>query len=155
MIRLTLLLLVLSHHLWSEQGNSDDVGHITAVGITKPLDIFSHATVYKGLIHVSCIQGFKPGTFEFSGSDAGSQAEQVLENIKTVLEQASSGLDRVLKLTIFFTDIDRDFEAVNEAINRYFPHDPPARSSLGVAKLPRNARVVMECTAAQNNELRK
>lgn len=128
--------------------NNDEIRHIVASGLTKPLPIFSHATIYQGLIHVSCIQGFVPGTFEFPSPDAKAQAQQVLQNLKTVLEQAGSSLDRVLKLTIFFTDMQKDFAAVNEMINRYFPENPPARSSIGVAELPRNAKVVMECTAA-------
>jgi len=139
-----LFFLIMSHQALA----FDEIRHVTAAGLTKPLAIFSHATVYRGLVQVSCMQGFKPGTFEFLGPDAGSQAEQVLQNIKTVLEQAGSSLDRVLKLTIFFADIEKDFEAVNEVINRHFPALPPARSSIGVSKLPRNARVVMECSAA-------
>lgn len=132
------------------QGESQtpgDIEHIVATALSKPLPIFSHATVYQGLVHVSCIQGFLPGTMEFPG-DAKTQAEQVLKNLKQVLEQSGSSLDRVLKLTIFFRNLKDDFAAVNEVINRYFPKNPPARSSIGVAELPRDAKVVMECSAA-------
>ncbi len=124
--------------------------HITCFAssiLTRPLPVFSHVTNFRGLLHVSCIQGFLPGTFEFPSDDAGAQAEQVLRNLQTVLEEAGSGLSQVLKLTLFFTNMKLDFPAVNEVVNRFFPVNPPARSSIGVAELPRNAKIVMECTA--------
>ena len=137
-------IFLVSNYSWS----LNNITHLTASGVTKPLDIFSHATIYRDLVHVSCMQGFVPGTLEFAGEDASTQAEQLLKNLTLVLEQAGSGLDRVLKLNIYFADIKRDFVAVNTVINKYFPHNPPARSSLGVATLPRDAKVVMDCTAA-------
>ncbi len=128
---------------------SNSITYLTAEQITKPLPIFSHASSYQGLVHVSCIQGFIPGTFDFPSSDAAEQAEQVLKNLQTVLRQSNSDLKRILKLTIYFVAMQEDFPGVNAVINRYFPEHPPARSSLGVAELPRNARIVMDCTAAR------
>lgn len=128
--------------------DSKTIKHILAKGVTQPLPIFSHATVYNGLVHVSCVQGFIPESFDFPGDDAGRQAEQMIKNLQIILEQAGSRLERVLKITIFFIDIKNDFPVVNEIINKYFPVNPPARSSIGVAELPRNAKVVIECCAA-------
>jgi 2-iminobutanoate/2-iminopropanoate deaminase len=136
---------------WLDLDHSDHhraIHHLTAEGVTKPLPIFSHTTTFQGLIHVSCMQGFIPETFDFPSDDAGEQAEQVIKNLRTVLEQSNSSLERVLKLTLYFVALEEDFPKVNEVINRYFPTKPPARSSLGIAALPRKARIVMDCTAA-------
>src|SRR5262245_13602865 len=125
------------------------VRHVICDGVTKPLPLFSHATVHNGTVYVSCIQGFIPGTFEFP-SAAEDQARQVLRNLKAVLEQAGSDLRHVLKITLFMTDM-RDFPKINEAVNEAFPESPPARSSIAVAELPRNAKVVIEAIAAVRN----
>jgi len=126
------------------------VRHITCDGVTKPLAVFSHATVHNGIVYVSCIQGFIPGTFEFPSAAAADQARQALSNLKVVLEQAGSRLSHVLKITIFMTDM-RDYAKINEAVNEAFPEKPPARSSIAVAELPRNAKVVIEAIAAVTN----
>jgi 2-iminobutanoate/2-iminopropanoate deaminase len=127
------------------------VRHVSCDGVTKPLPLFSHATVHNGIVYVSCIQGFIPGTFEFPSAAAEDQARQVLRNLKAVLEQAGSDLRHVLKITLFMTDM-RDFPGINEAVNEAFPESPPARSSIAVAELPRNAKVVVEAIAAVRNE---
>jgi 2-iminobutanoate/2-iminopropanoate deaminase len=123
------------------------VRHVVCEGVTKPLPLFSHATVHNGTVYVSCIQGFLPGTFEFPFAAAGDQARQVFRNLKVVLEQAGSDLRHVLKITLFLTDM-ADFPNVNEAVNEAFPESPPARSSIAVAELPRNAKVAVEAIAA-------
>ena len=125
--------------------------HITCDGVTKPLPIFSHATVYNGIVYVSCVQGFIPGTFQFPSEAPEDQARQMLANLKTVLERAGSCFRRVLKMTIFMTDMG-DFAKINEVINEAFPESPPARSSIAVAKLPRDAKVVIEVIAAVGSE---
>lgn len=123
------------------------VQHITCEGLTKPLPIYSHASVHNGIVYVSSIQGFIPGTFDFPSEHPEDQARQVLRNLKVVLEEAGSDLDHVLKLTIFMTEM-AGFEKINEAINEAFPKAPPARSSIAVPELPRHAKVVMEAIAA-------
>lgn len=133
--------------------NSRDgtIQHITCDGVTKPLPIFSHATVYNGIVYASCVQGFIPGTFQFPSEAAEDQARQMLANLKIVLKQAGSCVRRVLKMTIFMTDME-DFAKINEVINEAFPESPPARSSIAVAKLPRDAKVVIEVIAAVGSE---
>ncbi len=127
------------------------VHHIVCDGLTKPLPVYSHATVHRGIVYVSCIQGFIPGTFEFPSGAAGDQARQVLRNLKVVLEHAGSDLSHVLKITIFMTDM-QDFPKINEAVNEAFPESPPARSSIAVAQLPRGAKVVIEAIAAVKDD---
>lgn len=129
------------------QSRETAIQHIVCDALTTPLPIFSHATVHNGIVYVSCIQGFIPGTFEFPSGAAEDQARQMLANLKVVLEQAGSRLSHVLKITLFMTDM-RDFSKINEAVNEAFPESPPARSSIAVAELPRGAKVVIEAIAA-------
>jgi 2-iminobutanoate/2-iminopropanoate deaminase len=127
------------------------IRHINCDAVPKPLPLYSHATVHGGIVYVSCIQGFLPGTLEFPSADAEDQARQVLRNLKLVLEQAGSSLSCVLKITIFMTDM-RDFPKINKAVNEAFPEAPPARSSIAVAELPHDAKVVIEAIAALTDE---
>jgi len=82
------------------------------------------------------------------GDDVRSQTRQVLDNLKAVLDAAGSGLDKVVKTTVFLQDID-DFAAMNEVYAEYFPAAPPARSAVEVARLPLGARVEIECVATR------
>lgn len=116
--------------------------------LTKPLPIYSHAVVYAGLAHISAVQGFVPGTFSFPGGGVGAEAEQMMQNLGKILAGVGSSYDRILKMCLFFTDLNNDFLDTNAVVNRYIPQHSPARSSLGVAALPRGARVVVDCVAA-------
>lgn len=78
--------------------------------------------------------------------DAASQCKQILTNLEAVLREAGSNLDRVLKTTIFLTDI-ADFASVNEVYARFFGVHKPARSTVAVAALPKGARLEIECIA--------
>jgi 2-iminobutanoate/2-iminopropanoate deaminase len=85
-------------------------------------------------------------TGELVKGDIGQQTTQVLENIKGVLESQSSGMEDVVKVTIFLKDIG-NFNRVNEVYSTYFPTSPPARSTVEVARLPRDAGIEIEVTA--------
>ncbi|WP_406694680.1 RidA family protein [Singulisphaera sp. Ch08] len=123
------------------------VRHIICDRVTKPLPLYSHATVHNGVVYVSALQGFIPGTFDFPSPAPADQARQALANLKLILEQAGSSLSHVLKITIFMTDM-RDFPKINEVVNEVFPESPPARSSIAVAEIPRDAKVAIETIAA-------
>ena len=75
-----------------------------------------------------------------------AQTEQVLKNLAVVLVAAGSSLERVVKTTVYLRDIN-DFASMNEVYGRYFPSDPPARATVEVSRLPRDARVLMELIA--------
>ncbi len=124
-----------------------DIRRIVATGVTKPLSNYVHAAVFGGLVYVSGVQGFLPGTFDFPEGGAGPQAARALKNLAIILDQADSGLDRVLKLTILLVEMV-DFPYVNEAIDVAFQTHLPARSTLAVKELPRGARVIFDVTAA-------
>ena len=81
-----------------------------------------------------------PDTGKLVGDDAAAQTHQVMANLAAVLDSAGVSLERVVRCTIFLTDM-ADFAAVNAVYGMSFPHDPPARETVGVAALPRGARV--------------
>ena len=87
-----------------------------------------------------------PKTGELVKGDIRNQTRQVLENIRGVLESQSSGMKDVVKVTIFLKDIG-NFNRVNEVYATYFPSSPPARSTVEVAKLPKDADIEIEMIA--------
>ena len=87
-----------------------------------------------------------PKTRELVKGDIGQQTHQVLENIKGVLKSQNLGMEDVVKVTIFLKDIG-DFNRVNEVYSTYFPSSPPARSTVEVARLPRDADIEIEAVA--------
>jgi len=78
--------------------------------------------------------------------DVAAQTEQVLKNLSAVLRAAGSGLERVVKTTVYLKDIN-DFARMNEVYVRYFSKEPPARATVEVARLPRDAKVEIELIA--------
>jgi len=85
-------------------------------------------------------------TGELARGDIRQQTRQVLENIKGVLESQKLGMEDVVKVTIFLKDIG-NFNQVNEVYASYFPSSPPARSTVEVARLPRDADIEIEAIA--------
>ena len=78
--------------------------------------------------------------------DIGTQTRQVLTNLRNILEASGSGMEWVLKTTVFLADMN-DFGAMNEVYASFFPQNPPARSTIQVARLPKDARVEIEAIA--------
>lgn len=119
---------------------------ISAPNAPQAAGPYSHAVVHDGLVFCSGQIPLDPATGELVTGDIAQQTERVLDNLATVLAAAGSGLDRVLKTTVFLADI-ADFAAMNAAYARRFADHRPARSTIGVAALPRGARVEIECIA--------
>lgn len=90
--------------------------------------------------------GIDPATGEFSGDGVAEQADRALTNLSAILDAAGSGLDRLVKVTVFLADID-DWPAVNEVYARRIPEPFPARSAFAVKDLPKAARVEIEAVA--------
>ena len=87
-----------------------------------------------------------PATGEFVSDDVTEQTEQVFKNLIAVLEAAGAGLNAVVKTTVFLADMG-EFAAMNEVYGRYFSDNKPARATVQAARLPRDARVEIECIA--------
>lgn len=87
-----------------------------------------------------------PGTGEIVSGDIQIQTRRVLENLKAVIESGGSSLDKVVKVTVFLKDMN-DFAAMNEMYDQYFGNNPPARSAVQVARLPRDVDIEIECVA--------
>ena len=108
--------------------------------------VFSPAIVAGELVFTSGQIGIDPKTSQMVEGGFEAQAEQVLRNLAAVLEAAGSDLSQVLKTTVFLADMD-DYNKMNEIYSRHFKEDPPARSTVQVARLPRNARIEIEAVA--------
>lgn len=110
----------------------------------KPIGPYSQAVKVNGFIFVSGQLGIdKNGTLPNTTKD---QTEQVLKNLQSILEAAGSSLEKVVKVTIFFTQKD-DFSIINEVYAKFFHHEYPARSAICVAALPKEALVEIEAIA--------
>ncbi len=112
----------------------------------KAIGPFSQAIVTGDLVFCAGQIGVDPKTGEFAGTGLEEQAVQVLRNLSAVLEAAGSDLDNVVKTTVFLADMN-DFNAMNEIYRNHFSGDFPARSTVQVARLPRNARIEIEAIA--------
>ncbi|WP_058865938.1 RidA family protein [Chloracidobacterium thermophilum] len=87
-----------------------------------------------------------PATMTIVGDDVATQTRQVLTNLAAVLQAAGSHLAHVVKTTVFLKDMN-EFQAMNEVYATFFPSAPPARSTVEVARLPKDVRVEIECIA--------
>ena len=107
---------------------------------------YSQAVAAGGFLFVSGQLGLKPGATEMVDGGITEQTEQVLANLTAVLEAGGSSLDRVVKVTVFLQRLE-DFAGMNEVYARVIGSDPPARSTVEVAKLPSGALVEIEAIA--------
>ncbi|MDX6524718.1 MAG: 2-iminobutanoate/2-iminopropanoate deaminase [Gaiellales bacterium] len=109
---------------------------------------YSQAIISGDLVFASGQVPLDPATGALVDGGVSEQTEQVLRNVQFVLEEAGSGLDRVLKTTVFLTDLG-SFGAMNEVYARHFTAPYPARSTIEVSALPAGAAVEIECTAVR------
>ena len=107
---------------------------------------YSQAVKANGLVFASGQIPIDPETGQFVAGGIVEQTEQVLKNLGAVLEAAGSGLDRIVKTTVFLADM-QEFAAMNEVYARFFKETPPARATVEAARLPRDARVEIEAIA--------
>lgn len=116
-----------------------------AVKTGTPNGIFSPAIITGDLVYTSGQIGLDPKTGQMAeGFEA--QLEQVFQNLTAVLEASGSSIDHVVKATVFLADMN-DYNTMNELYRKKFKGDPPARSTVQVAKLPRDARIEIEVVA--------
>jgi 2-iminobutanoate/2-iminopropanoate deaminase len=111
-----------------------------------PIGPYSQAIQAGGLLFCSGQIPLDPATNQMKGTDIETQARQVLENVKSLLEAGGASLETVVKTTIFLKSMG-DFPKVNEIYASYFKGVHPARSTVEVARLPKDALVEIEVTA--------
>ena len=113
-----------------------------------PVGPYSQAVAHAGWVFASGQIPLDPRTGALVPGEIEAQTEQVLANLAAVLEAAGSSLARVVKTTVYVTDL-REWAVVNETYGRYFPAPHPARATVEVAALPAGARVEIEAIAAR------
>ena len=121
----------------------DTVSTDKAPGAIGP---YSQAVKAGGMVFCSGQIPIDPATGEFVAGDVAEQTEQVLKNLSAVLGAAGASLNSVVKTTVFLADMG-DFAAMNEVYGRYFSENKPARATVQAARLPRDAKVEIECIA--------
>jgi 2-iminobutanoate/2-iminopropanoate deaminase len=107
---------------------------------------YSQAIKAHGFVFVSGQLSLEPGHTELRAGTIREQTEQVFANLRAILEAAGSGLDRLVKTTVFLQNLD-DFQGMNEVYAKHVGERPPARSTVEVARLPSGALVEIEAVA--------
>ena len=107
---------------------------------------YSQAIRSGGLVFVSGQLSLRPDHAEIVGDSIAEQTEQVFANLRAILEAAGSGLERLVKTTVYLTDLG-DFGGMNEVYARHVGDAPPARATIEVAALPSGAKVEIEAIA--------
>ncbi|MEP3478993.1 MAG: RidA family protein [Fuerstiella sp.] len=107
---------------------------------------YSQAVMAQGMLYVSGQIPLDPKTSEVISEDVAAQTKQVLDNMKAVVEAADSGMNKVVKVTIYIVDMQQ-FAVVNEVYATYFEAPFPARACVEVSKLPKGVQVEMDAIA--------
>jgi 2-iminobutanoate/2-iminopropanoate deaminase len=123
--------------------NKETVSTDKAPGAIGP---YSQAVKAGGMVFCSGQIPIDPATGDFVSDVVAEQTEQVLKNLSEVLNAAGSGLDHVVKTTVFLSDMN-DFAEMNDVYSRFFSENKPARATVQAARLPRDAKVEIECVA--------
>ena len=115
-------------------------------GAPAAIGPYSQAIAHGGLVFTAGQIPLDPATMQLVEGDVAAQTERVMQNLAAVLEAAGASLASVVKTTVFLLDMN-DFAAMNEVYGRWFGDHAPARSTVQVARLPRDSRVEIECIA--------
>ena len=112
----------------------------------KAIGPYSQAIKANGILYASGQVPIDPATGEIIQGTIAEQTERVFHNLKAVLEAAGTSLDKVVKTTVFLADLS-DFAEMNETYSQFFRDAPPARSTVEVSRLPKDARVEIDLIA--------
>ena len=120
--------------------------HVTTDKAPRPIGPYSQGVIAGGFLFVSGQIPIDPATNELVGGDIQTQTRRVLDNLVGILKDAHLGPEDVVKTTVFLTDLG-EFAGMNEVYARYFGKEPPARSTIQAAALPRGVKVEMDLVA--------
>ena len=121
--------------------------HVATEDAPKPIGPYSQGVIAGGLLFLSGQIPLDPKTNELVQGDIELQTEQVLKNLIAVLKAAKMGPENVVRATVYLADF-ADFPKMNAVYGRYFPKEPPARTTIQAAGLPKNARIEIDFIAA-------
>jgi 2-iminobutanoate/2-iminopropanoate deaminase len=121
--------------------------HITSSQAPKPIGPYSQGVIAGGLLFVSGQIPLDPATGALIEGSIEEQTEQVLKNIMAILREAKMGAENVVKTTVFLADL-ADFPRMNQVYERHLGKEPPARSTIQAAGLPRGVRIEIDAIAA-------
>jgi 2-iminobutanoate/2-iminopropanoate deaminase len=121
--------------------------HVATKHAPTPIGPYSQGVIAGGLLFVSGQIPIDPATDKLVEGDITVQTEQVLKNILAVLKEAKMGPENVVKATVYLADM-ADFPQVNEVYGRFLGKEPPARSTIQAAALPKGARIEIDVIAA-------
>ncbi len=125
-----------------------DIRTVSTQDAPAAIGPYSQALVHGNLVFCSGQIGLDPKTGEIVSGGVEAETRQVLQNLTHVLLAAGSSLDRALRLTVYLQDME-EFPKMNAVYGTFFPKEgPPARATVGVARLPKGARVEIDCIAA-------
>lgn len=121
--------------------------HVATKQAPTPIGPYSQGVIAGGLLFVSGQIPIDPATEKLIEGDIKVQTEQVLKNVLAVLKEAKMGPENVVKATVYLADL-KDFPDMNEVYGRYLGKEPPARSTIQAAALPKGARIEIDVIAA-------
>lgn len=121
---------------------------ITSKDAPKAIGPYSQAVKANGLIFCSGQIAIDPATQQVITGDVAAQTDRVLRNLSEILEVAGSGLGKVVRSTVFLKNMS-EFSAMNEVYGKYFSSSPPARSTVEVARLPKDVLVEIDVIALE------
>jgi 2-iminobutanoate/2-iminopropanoate deaminase len=121
--------------------------HVETKNAPKPIGPYSQGVISGGLLFLSGQIPLDPATGELVAGDIQAQTEQVLKNLIAVLKAAKAGPENVVKTTVYLADM-ADFPRMNEVYARYLGKEPPARTTIQAAGLPRGVKVEIDVIAA-------
>ena len=122
------------------------MGIVTAEGAPQAIGPYSQAVVVDGTVYTAGQIPLDPKTGDVVGKTTAEQTDQVLKNLAAILKAAGSGLDLVVKTTVYLVDM-ADFPAMNEVYAKHFARHKPARSTVQAAALPKAVRIEIDAIA--------
>ena len=142
------LLLLFAIALMTTPSFTQEKKVVASKDAPQPIGPYSQAIKAGGFVFASGQIALNPATGKLIEGDIKAQTERVLKNLTAVLGAAGSSMDRVVRTTVFLKNIS-DFPAMNEVYGQFFKNEPPSRTTVGVAALPRDALLEIDVVALQ------